>query len=181
MFTHLSRRLIRASSFKNPKVCGEIRASFILFYDGLTRAARQSERDAAVSNKLWGTGRAATGFVWGRWAGGLRCAEPSAHMRETYLCICFYEANKKPPLSLAQLPPWLIYVRKFTPHCSIGEAGRWPGVCAARCVSVCVCACLREPPQLYMMNISEAESHGWSLKGLERLADVSTGFWVMFK
>lgn len=37
-------------------------------------------------------------------------ADPSAHVGETYLRISFYETNKNPPLSLAQLPPWLIYV-----------------------------------------------------------------------
>lgn len=67
--------------------------------------------------------------------------DASVHVRETYLCICFYEANKKPSLSRAQLPPWLIYVLKFTPHCSIAEAGRWPDVCV--CVCVCASVCLR--------------------------------------
>lgn len=79
-----------------------------------------------------------TNWLWGSWA------EPSAHVRETYLCICFYEAYKNPPLSLAQLPPWLIYVLKFTLHCSIGEAGRWPGVWV--CERVCLWVCMWELP-----------------------------------
>lgn len=93
-------------------------------------------------------------------------AEPSVHVRETYLCICFYEANKNPPLSQAQLPPCLIYVLKFTPHCFIGEAGRWPGVW------VCKSVCARERKdrkQVYMINVSWFKSYRWSILGLEIL------------
>lgn len=93
-------------------------------------------------------------------------AEPSVHVRETYLCICFYEANKNPPLSQAQLPPCLIYVLKFTPHCFIGEAGRWPGVW------VCKSVCARERKdrkQVYMINVNWFKSYRWSILGLEIL------------
>lgn len=108
-----------------------------------------------------------TNWLWGSWV------DPSAHVRETYLCICFYEANKNPPLSLAQLPPWLIYVLKFTPHCSIGEVGRWPGVwvCKCVCLSVCVCVCenclVKE--QVYMINVNGFKSYRWSILGLKIL------------
>ncbi len=148
MFKCWSRHLIRAPlCLKNNHIilkfvvkleCRSISGPFIQF----------SLRQHDVGLSVWVVGYyvklivkvgTCTNWLWGSWA------DPSAHMRETYLCICFYEANKNPPLSLAQLPPWLIYVLEFAPHCYIGEAGRWPGVwvCEPECVCVRVRIALR--------------------------------------
>lgn len=104
---------------------------------------------------------------------------PSEHVRETYLRICFYEAYKNPSLSLAQLPPWLIYVAKFTLHCSIGEAGIWPGVwvCEWLCLWVCVWQLPCVEGQIYMIYV-----YGWKSRQVRiceciSMLDLKTLYW----
>lgn len=171
IFKYFSNRLIwawcvnnnpRSLKFVVKMECLGIPGSFMFLYDSLLRSS-------SVCAGRYRVKQIVEAGTCSDWLQGSR-AEASAHMRETYFCICFYEANKKPPLSLAQLPPCLIYVREFTPHCSTGEAGRWPG-CTERAKPAS--AVVREnclvQEQLCMMNFWEVKSQGRSIQPLQRL------------